>query len=43
MLKHSKSDIIRIRIAPRVKARIVKEAQKKGVTMSQLIRTKISE
>lgn len=43
MLKHSKTEVIKIRIAPRDKARIIKEAQRKGVSMSQLIRTKISD
>jgi len=40
MLKHSKSEVIKIRIAPKLKAKIQREAIKKGVTMSELIRSK---
>ena len=43
MLKHSKTEVIKIRIAPKQKARIIKEAQKRGDSMSELIRTKISD
>ncbi len=42
MLKYSKSEIIKLRIAPKLKAKIVKEAQRKGITMSELIRSKFS-
>jgi antitoxin component of RelBE/YafQ-DinJ toxin-antitoxin module len=40
MLNYSKSEIIKIRIAPKLKAKIQREAKKRGVTMSELIRSK---
>jgi predicted HicB family RNase H-like nuclease len=40
MLNYSKSEVIKIRIAPKLKARIIKEAKRKGVSMSELIRSK---